>query len=149
MPQSLGRGERRQRPAAVRRHDDRHGHLCALVAGQARLVAAALLDRDEAEPLILVFVICLLVRFKGWRTIACVVLMLVALATLPIVPATHGDLPGGFVATHPGLAVFATLVTGAMPMRSVFAVIAVSVRSSAPGAAASTFAAGIRAANKS
>jgi hypothetical protein len=48
------------------------------------LLAAALLDRSEGTPLVLVFVVCMLIRFKGWRTIAGVVVMCVAFA-IPIV----------------------------------------------------------------
>jgi hypothetical protein len=47
------------------------------------VLAAALIDRSEGTPLLLVFLVCLLVRFKGWRTIAAAVALCVAFA-LPV-----------------------------------------------------------------
>ncbi len=77
---------------------------CALIG---LLLAAALLDRSEGMPLILVFVVCLLVRFKGWRTIAAVAVLCLVFA-LPVVEyadwfeSVHGsfeitDSTGGFL----------------------------------------------------
>jgi hypothetical protein len=56
----------------------------AACAATGLLLAGALVDRSEGTPLLLVFLVCLLVRFKGWRTIAAVVAICVAWA-IPVV----------------------------------------------------------------
>lgn len=48
------------------------------------LLAAAVIVRTQGTPLLIVFVVCLLIRFAGWRTITSVIVICLAFA-LPVV----------------------------------------------------------------
>lgn len=54
---------------------------CALAG---LLLAAAVIVRTQGAPLLIVFVVCLLIRFGGWRTITSVIVICLAFA-LPVV----------------------------------------------------------------
>lgn len=83
---------------------------CALAG---LLLAAAAVVRSEGIPLLIVFVICLLIRFRGWRTLAGVVLLCAAFA-LPIAGyatwfhRAHGTYA---VTTNEGAFLYATVIT--------------------------------------